>query len=126
MGPWQRFVERFIERLVERFIERLVHWGQPLPSFEDIRQMNIQAAATLTRERVISALERTRFSCDEARDELLRLARSCPFDAAMYARCRALAGLDRPQYGPPGAIEETWYLEGLIERLRSLGEAERG
>ncbi|XXY50808.1 hypothetical protein WME91_06650 [Sorangium sp. So ce269] len=110
MGLWQRFVD----------------WVQPLPSFEDIRQMNLQAAATLPRERVISALEQTRFSCDEARDEILRLARSRPFDAASYARCRALTGLDGPQYGPPGAIEETWYLEGLIERLRSLGEAERG
>ncbi|WP_437751488.1 hypothetical protein [Sorangium sp. So ce1389] len=106
MGLWQRFVD----------------WVQPLPSFEDIRQMNLQAAATLPRERVISELERTRFSCDE----LLRLARARPFDAATYARCRALAGLNGPRYGRPGTIEETWYLEGLIERLRSLGEAERG
>ena len=88
--------------------------------------MNLQAAETFTRERVISELERYRFSCDETRDELLRLARARPFDAATYARCRALAGLNGPRYGRPGTIEETWYLEGLIERLRSLGEAERG
>ncbi|WP_437520242.1 hypothetical protein WME79_26190 [Sorangium sp. So ce726] len=79
--------------------------------------MNLQAPSTFTRERVIAELERYPFSCGEARDEILLLARSRPFDAASRARCRALAGLDGPRYGRPGTIEETWYLEGLIERL---------
>jgi hypothetical protein len=104
-------------------LQRVFDWIQPLPSFEDLRRGNLERASTFSRERIIAELERYPFARTETRDEVLRLARARPFDAAAYAQCRTLTAL--PYCPRPGEIEEVWYLEGLIERLRALDEAER-
>ena len=43
-------------------------------------------------------------------------------DAAARARCCTLLGYDRPGMSRPGNIEEFWYLDGLLDRLRALDE----
>lgn len=105
-------------------LERFFDWIQPLPSFEEIRRSNIEAASTFSLERVLEELERYPFSRPETRGEMLRLARTRPFDDRSYEQCHALIRLDKP-FARPGSVEEIWYLEGLIERLRALCEAAR-
>ena len=101
-------------------LRRLFDSFQLTPTFAELEQQNHDAAASLTREQVLDTLERSYLHDPATRDELRQLLHTRPFDAAAEARYRALTGTANPTFVRPGTVEELWYLDGLLTRLRSL------
>lgn len=88
-------------------------------TFAELRQQNHDVAANYPRERVVAELEARLAHDPGARAELHALLQA-PLDTAARARCCTLLGYDRPGMSRPGNVEELWYLDGLLDRLRAL------
>lgn len=102
-------------------LRRLFASFELTPTFAELRQQNHDAAANYPRERVVAELLARVAHDPRARAELHTLLQA-PLDAAARARCCTLLGYDRPGMSRPGNIEEFWYLDGLLDRLRALDE----
>lgn len=88
-------------------------------TFDELRQQNHDVAANYPRERVVAELLARVAHDPGARAELHALLQA-PLDTAARARCCTLLGYDRPGMSRPGNIEDFWYLDGLLDRLRAL------
>lgn len=103
-------------------LRRLFDSFQLTPTFAELEQANRAASASYPRERVVAELLTHASPAPGARDELERLLHTRPFDAAARTHARTLLGPDPPPLMRPGNVEIEWYLEGLLDRLRTLDE----
>lgn len=103
-------------------LRRLLGSFELTPSFAELEQANHDVSARYPRERVLAELLARRTADLEDRAELHRLLATRPFDAAAHARSRAILGRVYAGFVRPGTVEDLWYIDGLLDRLRALDE----